>query len=728
MNKEQKFIEAFRHPICSKSLVTARAKKLIPHYAAWSREKERFYCTNCSNEVPQGEMLLNKMGICPSCGASVQFTKDKYLYDLLWIYTPDINRASYWHVTQIIHENGEFALNIREDARHTITEKGNKVYWTRDWNSENWHARKTPHFVQNQMHWVERKDWCERNYIIPSQYHSYLERIAPEIRTLGFDAHHPYGDDTRDIWSNIHEGFDADIAKLSEQRRNAIRLMVENGCKDVAMYLVFRPDGYWATGSETGMDPHSAFNFSGKTLQEVLGLNDIQFAEYMSSDKTYESLRKIAFTRMTYTPGTIRPRPEFREECRRKAETLMKKEGLNLDKVFICPSGKGKHLYLRFTAQNVNGRMTLKEQILTRVEDKLLLRGKHLLLKPRFETRAPETTVSVFNALVPVTVLPKQGRKHFIGSNMLRTAMVENPDKALIWEKLKAAGYTTLAKEFSSHIRHREDFPWQMMDTSSGKLHAYMGIPQRFLDVLDKETATISDIQSIQAAYAAVTTISVEDYMIFNLLYPGEKLDKWIADNNQTIHETVRYLYRKAKSNKIQLHEYQRYLGYLTQLNPTEPITRKKAFPADFEKAQLEAHDLLQKEQDKGRAETMRKISEALRADKTFTRFFQKNTKYLVFVPESPAELRREGERLHNCLRTYVNDVANGNTSIFFIRRADAPDTPFAAMEYKDGKIRQIHSDCNKPVDDDVRAFADRFVKLLAKKNYDPRTQIAAVA
>lgn len=726
MDKNALFIDAFRKPICPEKQVIARAKKLIPHYAAWNKAKEAFFCTACGKEVPLEEILLNKHGVCPSCGTTVQFVQNRWVGDALWIYVPDAGRASYWHVIQNIHENGEYSLTVREEARYVIPANGKKIYWTRYFGETEWKARKNPHFVQYNMY-LERKDWCERCYVIPSQFQTILEKVAPEIRTLGFNAHRPYGDDTRDLWFDILNDIDKDIAALSDARKNAIRTLAENGCEDVARYLFFNTDAYWEKPGDS-LNHHPAVNVNGKTLQEILLLDDLKFKEYMATDKSYDAFTKIAYAESLPLPGNVRPIPEFRAECRASAESLMRKEGLNLHKVYVCPDTKGKHLYLRYTAENVKGRMHLKEQILYLTEKGLLLKGHAMLLKPNFDVKSAETSVNVFNHLVPLSVVPRQARKHFVGSKMLRTALIEQPEKALVWEKLKTAGYKTLAKEFFNHLKHHEAFAWKPLDTSSGDLNAFMGVPPRFMVTIDKQNATIEDVQHMQAAYNVSPSITVEDYMLYHLMYPSDMMGKWILDNDQTIHETIRYLSKMYSRSKIVITEYKRYLENLHFLYKGQKITRKQAFPDDFEKTQLDVSDQVQLEKDKDLAAAMRKISEALRADRTITRFFQKDAKYLVLVPESPAELRTEGKKLHNCLRTYVKDVAEGNTSVFFIRRADAPDMPFVAMQYSNGRIVQIRSNMNRDVDDDVRDYANKFVKVLNKVKYDPHTALQVVA
>ena len=748
-DKDKLFEESFCKPIYPEKQIIARAKKLIPHYAAWNQEKEAFFCTACDQKVPRGEITLNKHGVCPSCGSTVQFVKDRWIGDALWIFIPDDKRASYWHVNQCVNKNGEYSLTVREEARYTIspcrkrtatgyscyynpefhtdsdTEK--VTYWVRCYNEEAWSSRKNPHFVRNNMY-LERQDWCDRNYVVPSQYQAYLERLAPEIRTFGFNEKNPLADDTQDVWVCTMVGFDKVVAKMGDERKTVIRILNEYNCGDVPDNLFFASSDYWEEMT-TKKKTNVKINTQGKTPQEILCLSDLQYEEYMASDKSFNTLKQIASSESIPVPKSLRANPDFHTECWMAAERLMDKCGLDLDKTFVCPTtSKGKYIYLRYTAENVKGCMRLKEQVLIPTDKGNLLKGKKMLLKPNFEIGTPETLVDVFNKLVPLTVVPQQGRKHFVGNNVMRTALIEQPSNAFIWEKLKYAGYVTLAKEFAAKIQRHSKIEWHTLDDGSGALNSILGVPPRFMDGINKNDATIHDIQHMQAAYRAVPTITLDDYLLYSIMYPHDKLGEWILDNNQTIHETIRYFSRMHNRSHVMLGEYQQYIENLHILHKGETISKKQAFPADFEKAQKKVDELIRTEKDKDLTDAMQKISKALRSDKTITRFLKRNTKYVVMVPESPEELRREGERLSNCLATYATKVAEGSTSIFFIRRADDPKSAFVAMEYNNGRIVQIHKKMNKDAGIEVKKFADSFVTVLNKVNYDPHTAIQAAA
>lgn len=89
-----------------------------------------------------------------------------------------------------------------------------------------------------------------------------------------------------------------------------------------------------------------------------------------------------------------------------------------------------------------------------------------------------------------------------------------------------------------------------------------------------------------------------------------------------------------------------------------------------------------------------------------------------------PANSREEildiAKRFNNCLASYVDRYANGNTDIYFMYRNDIPEV---AIEIKDGKLRQAfqaqNTRPNKQQFDLIRSFCDQN-QFLFNTNYTP--------
>ena len=68
---------------------------------------------------------------------------------------------------------------------------------------------------------------------------------------------------------------------------------------------------------------------------------------------------------------------------------------------------------------------------------------------------------------------------------------------------------------------------------------------------------------------------------------------------------------------------------------------------------------------------------------------------YLIEMPKCSADLTEEGSKLRHCVGSYVNNVANGITAIYFLRQASAPNNPWLTVEVRNKQCIQIHGFCN---------------------------------
>lgn len=92
-------------------------------------------------------------------------------------------------------------------------------------------------------------------------------------------------------------------------------------------------------------------------------------------------------------------------------------------------------------------------------------------------------------------------------------------------------------------------------------------------------------------------------------------------------------------------------------------------------------------------------------------RYEEDGDKYNVLVPASIEDLREEGMEMRHCVGSYVDNIASGETMVFFVRNKDGGRE--ATVEIHKSEIRQVKAKCNgKP-----RKEVMDFVKKWGKKN-----------
>ena len=272
-------------------------------------------------------------------------------------------------------------------------------------------------------------------------------------------------------------------------------------------------------------------------------------------------------------------------------------------------------------------------------------------------------------------------------------------DRADIYEKLDKVGLNNVSqKDFSAY---KDDvFKYNKSETSLLKM---LDIDRNEFEVLRKyqDAGCIPFVKM----HRGITPSEIE-------LAMRCKWNDRLFERVHSYHISTGKLNRYMEMNpNITMDEYLHYVGNLKALS--YPLDDYYLFPKDFYEADIKVSNEFKNDSDNRKDITIKKLADAMRKDKAFKEFFDGSHGLLVKVPESAEELYLEGRKLHNCLRTYVDRVARGDSLIFFVREIDKPDDAFVAMEYSHGRIVQCRYDHNIAVDD---KHIIQFTELLAMR------------
>lgn len=135
-------------------------------------------------------------------------------------------------------------------------------------------------------------------------------------------------------------------------------------------------------------------------------------------------------------------------------------------------------------------------------------------------------------------------------------------------------------------------------------------------------------------------------------------------------------------------HEYRDYLRECRQLGLALD-SREILFPKDLKAAH--ERTMAQVDFEKNKAD-QKKFQKAVDRLKKYT--WQKDG-LLIRPAETQEELRDEGKALHHCVGGYIRQMAAGETAIFFVRKLDAPDTPYFTLELHKKKVIQCRTEHN---------------------------------
>lgn len=120
------------------------------------------------------------------------------------------------------------------------------------------------------------------------------------------------------------------------------------------------------------------------------------------------------------------------------------------------------------------------------------------------------------------------------------------------------------------------------------------------------------------------------------------------------------------------------------------------------------------------RERTQKNLQDGFRQHyENWTPFAKKNNIFFIRPIEDQEELNREAAEQNNCVASYAQDIADGDSAIFVMRRNEEPDKSYATIEInpETGVVEQALLGENKPIEDkEALDFLTKWEKFVTKK------------
>lgn len=277
-------------------------------------------------------------------------------------------------------------------------------------------------------------------------------------------------------------------------------------------------------------------------------------------------------------------------------------------------------------------------------------------------------------------------------------------------EQLLKVGFYRMTRDFleDGHIAHIE------LNTGQRSILGTLGINKSQYNMLRRlGNPGLRDLEILR--YKA--DLKWDEFKELRLIHDNryEDIYKMYIDvmKYTTLHKLCRYINRqKIMHDK----DYFDYTGWIEEMG-YDMQNEFNLFPKNFKKA----HDAMSRQYIRFKD---KKIKEDEKMFKSLLRKFSKETAKMeamdfhigglfIRMPSKLEELKKEGESLHHCVGTYIEKVAKGETSIFFVRKEDAPDKPYFTLEYKDDHVVQCRGAHNCDMPPNVKAFVKVFERKM---------------
>lgn len=226
------------------------------------------------------------------------------------------------------------------------------------------------------------------------------------------------------------------------------------------------------------------------------------------------------------------------------------------------------------------------------------------------------------------------------------------------------------------------------LNTKGRNFKEIFGVDKKYADVLKKSVHPRTTLRAVKEH----PWIEPEDV---------QKLENLLSASTERHLEEKDYKYfLKNNVSPYRISFYEDYLRMAEKCGIPVNENRYK-YPKDLQKAHDEVQDkydiILNKKLDEGIEKVANQMQKYV--------WTSKKTGLCIVPAKSSEELIEESKQQHNCVRTYIKDVADGKTSIFFVRKTSDPNSSFVTLELKGKEIRQVYAERNTNVDEKTEKF-----------------------
>lgn len=273
-------------------------------------------------------------------------------------------------------------------------------------------------------------------------------------------------------------------------------------------------------------------------------------------------------------------------------------------------------------------------------------------------------------------------------------------------EKLWKAGYRTLCRQRAGVM----DRKWlKTINWNADSIQKAIKFPMRFLKIHKPMAWDHDEVRKIQELLGYVRSGKLTEEELKTIAASNMRYtDIEAAFGHASVNKIVKYL--GTQKNDTQL--YRDYLKECIKLN-WDLDDKAVLLPKNLVKAHERTIEIVLYEEDPGKQEKFAKRVRKLQ------KLVYEEDGLIIRPAKSEAELIIEGKTLHHCVAGYAGRMADGNTVIMVIRKAEEPDKPYYTLEWTGSVVNQCRTLNNRSYIENpkVLAFVNAWVEFLKQKS-----------
>lgn len=226
------------------------------------------------------------------------------------------------------------------------------------------------------------------------------------------------------------------------------------------------------------------------------------------------------------------------------------------------------------------------------------------------------------------------------------------------------------------------------ISAKSSSLSDVLMVPKAMIPALKSLNPTMTELAMFRAAAAAGKWTTPEEVREVESTINDPRV---FSVRETTPHKIMRYISHVVENSDYVcsigevFSDWYDYIEFCRELR----YNLKNSFvlfPKDLEKAHDDAEGRVQLKKDREADEMIKQLYPLYQRQ-----FSWEYGEYVMVVPRGAEDIIREGQDNHNCVghNGYIQEMAEKNTVILFLRNKEAPNKSFFTVEYRSGKVVQ---------------------------------------
>lgn len=268
--------------------------------------------------------------------------------------------------------------------------------------------------------------------------------------------------------------------------------------------------------------------------------------------------------------------------------------------------------------------------------------------------------------------------------------------------------------KLTNQVIYKRIYSGDDIDLRGKKLESILNINKKQFVTAQRINAGKNELDVIRKVTKAKLNITDEQILFISKYLNVDKIME--MTKYTTIHKMIKYIKSNTTNSKKEDDIYRDWIDYIRfckDLN-YDLMNEFVLYPKNLVQEHDRLMGLVLAKKDKERAEKLERQKKKIKimAKELAYKYSMEYKDLVIIAPKNANEIIKEGQKLHHCVGSYIDRIAEGESIVLFIRNKKELKEPYCTLEVINGEITQCRGKYNENMKEKLKTLLERFNKL----------------